>query len=79
MGKISQKGSLAVPSKDIITTEEANKLLHMEKKIVINDDLQDIHRLSLPDSFFSRLNLQSIDGIMFFSCSSHKVLTTKLV
>lgn len=59
--KISQKGSFAVPSKDI-TTEEANKLLHMEKKIVINDDLQDVHRLSLPDSFFSRLNMQSLDG-----------------
>lgn len=49
-----------------ITAEQANELLHMEKKIVIDDDLQDSYHVSLPDNFFLRFPMQSLDGNNIF-------------
>lgn len=49
-----------------ISQEEAEQLLHMEKKIVWNDTLQDTYYLRTPTDFFARLPMRSLDGNNLF-------------
>ncbi|MEE0404042.1 MAG: hypothetical protein UDO91_06680 [Megasphaera elsdenii] len=57
---------IMIMSIKIISQEEAEQLLHMEKKIVGNDTLQDTYYLRTPTDFFARFPMRSLDGNNLF-------------
>lgn len=50
----------------IIPQEEAEQLLHLEKKIIVNDTPQDTYYLRTNAEFFARFPMRSLDGNNLF-------------
>ncbi len=65
MQKSVRKDTMIMSIK-IISQEEAEQLLHMEKRIIVNDTLQDTYYLRTSTDFFARFPMRSLDGNNLF-------------